>query len=134
MVAHDYASIYGSDFQGEPTEKPPVHRRFPRIHKEGVPGPGGLTSGTGAWHSPPDVPATTPLHVLTVTQEPFLPANKWKYSYHSVPQCYPQYDHLGKNSSYAIWNLNAPSVRQAKATIKTLSWILLGLELGFVAF
>lgn len=103
IVNHDYNTIYGSDFEGRPTTEPPTKRRFPRIHKDGDPSLTKLTTTTTAQFREPDVPFRTPLHVLAVSQEPFLAANKWKYSHHGLPKCYPPYDKVGSHRPFPLW-------------------------------
>ena len=105
FVNHDYHPTYRTDFKGEPTQHPPTHRRFTRNHKEGVPGLATLETQTSSWFKDELCEYETPLQVLAVSQEPFAKANKWKYSYHGLPKCYPPYDKISKNKPFSVWNL-----------------------------
>lgn len=121
VVDHDYNTIHTTDFRGRPTETPPVHRRFPTIHKDGVPGPALLSTTTTRWQddTKPETRYRTPLHVLAVTQDPLLPANQWKYSNHGLAKCYPQYDHLKtKRNLYTEWKYGAPNIAHLNAKLK----------------
>ena len=103
-------TVYRSDYLGQATSAPPTMRRFPRIHKEGVPGMAKLDTTTTDWFREPDVPHRTPLHVLAVSQEPFLPPNHFKYSYHGRSNCYPPYNRGGDRLlPYPSWTLQDPT-------------------------
>ena len=98
-----YHTSYVDNFQGVPTLEPPKHRRFPKVHKEGVAGDAKLSTTTTSWHRSPEVPYKTPTHVLAVSQEPFLKHNSWKYSNHGLSKCYPPYDRVNKEKPYPTW-------------------------------
>lgn len=80
----DPRSCYMASYQGPPGDDNSRYRRFPRIHPEGKPGSAPLETTTTKWFQRPDVPHKTPLHVLAITQEPFLAPNKWAYSYRPI--------------------------------------------------
>ncbi|XP_071090209.1 uncharacterized protein [Haliotis cracherodii] len=88
----DQNSLYTASFLGHPTREPPVHRRFPKAYKEPREGTITLDTSTPSWFKTPEVPYRTPLHVLAVTQEPFVEHNPWKYSNNALKRVYPPYD------------------------------------------
>ena len=87
FVNHDYHTLYRKDFEGLPNSQRLSTRRYPRNHKKGSPGTVELSTQT-TLHSD-DESYTTDLQVLATSQQPFLKHNKWKYSYHGSPNCYP---------------------------------------------
>ncbi|XP_060065011.1 uncharacterized protein LOC132545350 [Ylistrum balloti] len=91
-VDRDLQTTYGNSFTGTPTEKPPVHRRFPKQYRTPKSGPIKLNTTTPHWFTEPDVPHKTPTQVLAVSQEPFLKHNAWKYSNHGLRKIYPPYN------------------------------------------
>jgi hypothetical protein len=103
VVNYNYKTEYYDRYDGEDTKEAPTRRRFPKIHKEGDPNIEKLDTTTTDWFTSPTVPHKTPTHVLAVSQEPFLPSNSWKYSYHGKSQCYPSYD--VKPNKYHSWLL-----------------------------
>lgn len=92
-------SLYAASYQARGPVPRPDHRRFPTQYPEGASGLAKLTTTATKWFTPPDVPHATPTHVLAVSQEPFLAANKWKYSYHGSAPCYPSYRVRGTQRS-----------------------------------
>lgn len=105
IINHDYHSIYRVDFDGNQSTEGPAHRRFPRAHKEGNDGLATLNTTTTKWFREPDVPYQTPLQVLASSQEPFLKANRWKYSNHGLTKCYPPYDkQVDLKNPFPIWS------------------------------
>ena len=76
-------SCYASSFRGSQTTQPLKHRRFPVHHHAGDPSQAELHTTTTRWFQPSET-QSTPLSVLSASQEPLLPANKWKYSYQPV--------------------------------------------------
>jgi len=114
IVNHEYNTIYDSDFQGQATAEPPTRRRFPRQHKEGAPGLAKLTTSTTRWSEEASPELKTSTQVLAVSQEPFLPANHWKYSYHTnaphaLNKCYPPYDRPENKDLYPSWAQSTPA-------------------------
>ena len=83
-TAGETRSCYTSSFRGQQGDERCRYRRFPRSHPQGKPGSAPVSTSTTRWFQPPDVPHRTPLHVLAVSQEPFLPPNKWTYSYRPI--------------------------------------------------
>ena len=77
-------SCYTASYQGVPGEDMSKLRRFPRQHAEGKPGSAPLATTTTEWFREPDIPHKTPLHVLAISQQPFLRPNKWAYSYRPI--------------------------------------------------
>jgi len=108
-INFDYNTIYGLEYEGNQSTKRPSHRRFPKIHKEGSDGLAKLNTTTTDWFKEPDVPHKTPLHVLAVSQEPFLPHNAWKYSNHGLAKCYPPYDRVNPKEPFAMWTVGGPA-------------------------
>ncbi|XP_055955622.1 uncharacterized protein LOC126814912 [Patella vulgata] len=82
-------SEYRSNYKGEKTEFPPVHRRFPKVYSEPKEGHINLDTTTSDWHESSQPPPKTPLRVLAISQEPFLKHNPFKYSYHGTHKIYP---------------------------------------------
>jgi len=113
----DYNTVYDSDFLGKLTAEPPTRRRFPREHAEGVSSlvePVKLSTVTTGWSENVNAEKETPLQVLAVSQEPFLPANKWKYSYHGRSKCYPHYENKPIINPYPNWCRDAPLPHRIK--------------------
>ena len=108
----DYNSIYSVNYEGNQSTQNPTRRRFPKIHKQGLPSLAKLDTTTTDWFKEPDVPHTTPLQVLATSQEPFLGPNKWKYSNHGLSKCYPPYDKVDKDKPYPIWMVQGPKAIQ----------------------
>lgn len=81
---NDARSCYMASYQGDSGDDNSRYRRFPRIHSEPKPGSAPLETTTTKWFRRPDIPHKTPLHVLAITQEPFLIPNKWAYSYRPI--------------------------------------------------
>jgi len=117
-----YHTVYDADYEGKNTESPPTRRRFPRIHDEGQSGLAKLNTSTTDWYNNNKEGASfrTPLQVLAVSQEPFLPQNKWKYSYHGKPDVYPPYDRTENKYLYPSWAKSLPL--QEKPVDMTGSW------------
>lgn len=108
-VDFSYLTEYDKFYKGEPTETPPTRRRFPREHAEGTSGLAKLNTSTTDWfQQEPQTKFRTPLQVLAVSQEPFLPANRWKYSYHGLSKCYPPYDRAENKYLYPSWAQSIP--------------------------
>ena len=80
----DARSCYMASYQGAPGADNNRYRRFPRVHPEAKPSSAPLATTTTKWFQRPDVPYKTPLHVMAITQEPFLSPNKWVYSYRPI--------------------------------------------------
>ena len=95
-VDADLNTNYRVAYLGQPTEKPPVHRRFPRKYQTPATGSQQLQTTTTSWYRSPDVPFRTPTHVLAVSQEPFPKHNPWKYSNHGMRDIYPPYERNAK--------------------------------------
>ena len=117
----DYNTVYGRNFTGRKCEKAPSTRRFPTVHpavKEGLILP---DTKTTSWFKEPEVPHKTPTHVLAISQEPFLRPNRWKYSYHGLHKCYPQYNTIGhtRENKFPTWLLDCPSEKSNQVPIKT---------------
>ncbi|CAH1783400.1 unnamed protein product [Owenia fusiformis] len=102
-VNYSYDSNYAVSYQGDQNTKKPVHRRFPRIHPQGEPGPKKLDTTITDIYQPPAVPYNTSLQVLASSQEPFLKHNPWKFSYHGSPKCYPPFDKVDRQNPYPVW-------------------------------
>ncbi|XP_022783698.1 uncharacterized protein LOC111324415 isoform X2 [Stylophora pistillata] len=81
---NDPRSCYMASHQGLPGDDNSRYRRFPQVHLEGKPGSAPSETTTTKWFKQPDIPYKTPLHVLAITQEPFLSPNKWAYSYRPI--------------------------------------------------
>ena len=124
---YDYSPTAATDYRGLPTAEPPVHRRFTRNHSEGQTGLAKLTTDTTLWRddslNSKEPEYRTPLHVLAISQEPFLPANAWKYSNHGLAKCYPSYNHINRTAkdSYETWHLDAPHVAGANMRAKAMT-------------
>ncbi|XP_013383165.1 testis-expressed protein 36 [Lingula anatina] len=93
-IASDFNSTYGTSFLGEPTEKPPSYRRFPKLHTNSHPGPVNLSTTSRSWIKQEELPFKTPTQVLASSQEPFLKHNCWKYSYNGISKVYPPFDEI----------------------------------------
>ncbi|XP_071948995.1 testis-expressed protein 36-like [Antedon mediterranea] len=76
-----YSTYYHDTYKGTPTNKPPTHRRFPRVHSEPKQGSIKLDTTTTDRYQSPDVPHKTPTQILASSQEPFIKHNPWRYSY-----------------------------------------------------
>lgn len=83
-LPNDARSCYMASYQGPLGADNSQYRRFPRVHPDAKPGSTPLETTTTKWFQRPDVPYKTPLHVLAITQEPFLSPNKWAYSYRPI--------------------------------------------------
>lgn len=83
-TTNDARTCYTVSYQGAPGADNSRYRRFPRVHPGAKPGSALLATTTTKWFQQPDVPHKTPLHVLAITQEPFLTPNKWAYSYRPI--------------------------------------------------
>lgn len=81
---NDPRSCYMASYHGLQGDDNSRYRRFPRVHLDGKPGSAPSETTTTKWFKQPDVPYKTPLHVLAITQEPFLTPNKWAYSYRPI--------------------------------------------------
>ena len=81
---NDARSCYMASYLGSQGEDNSRNRRFPRVHPEAKPGSAPLQTTTTKWFRRPDIPYKTPLHVLAITQEPFLTPNRWAYSYRPI--------------------------------------------------
>ncbi|XP_048746081.1 uncharacterized protein LOC125658732 isoform X2 [Ostrea edulis] len=95
-VDADLNTNYRVAYIGQPTEHPPVHRRFARKYKEPETGSIKLQTTTTDWYKPPEVPHRTSTRVLAVSQEPFPKHNPWKYSNHGMRDIYPPYERNAK--------------------------------------
>ena len=71
-TTNDARSCYMASYQGASGADNSRNRRFPRIHPEAKPGSAPLETTTTKWFQRSDIPYKTPLHVLAITQEPFL--------------------------------------------------------------
>lgn len=99
VINFDYNPTYSSNFAGVRSADPIVkHRRFPTSYKpaEDAVKPTDADNPLlcGAQNH------TVPLAVLAVTQEPFLPSNKFKYSYNGMSKCYPRCNHESSKSIF----------------------------------
>lgn len=90
-------------YRGIAPDEPTKHRRFPRAHESGTCRNTNLSTGSHNWLHSPEVPYKLPTQMLASSQEPFLKPNKWKYSNHSTPKCYPHYDKVKKSDPYPSW-------------------------------
>ena len=117
QVDSDYRTVYTQRYRGSssPCEQPVSHRRFAKTFPQANSGLAKLsTTAVTSPYSKPDVPYKTPTRVLAVSQQPFLGPNKWKYSYHGLPKCYPPYDRLDqgglKRTSLIGWTKTCTSM------------------------
>lgn len=84
---HDYNPITAISYQYPGNTEAPQRRRFPKTYQANQ-----TPDSQRELLSWNNAPWRTPLHVLAVTQEPFLPKNKWRYSFHGSYKVYPPYD------------------------------------------
>ncbi|CAL1533327.1 unnamed protein product [Lymnaea stagnalis] len=84
---HDYNPITAVSYQPPGYTEAPQRRRFPKTYQTAQ--TPDSQQELAPWNSSP---WRTPLHVLAVTQEPFLPDNKWRYSFHGSYKVCPSYD------------------------------------------
>nr|XP_039249841.1 testis-expressed protein 36-like [Styela clava] len=79
----DINSLYREDFLGERCSTAPVHRRYSKIYPTPPVGQIKLDTNTTLWVDDKEYVPRTFLQTLANTQEPYLPPNPWKYSYHA---------------------------------------------------
>lgn len=91
-IDFSYNTVQSDSYQGDSITDPPEMRRFPKICQEPQEGRIKLDTTTSDWFKCPDIPHKTPLHVLAVSQEPYLQHNAWKYSQNGPKTVYPPYD------------------------------------------
>ncbi|XP_059174305.1 testis-expressed protein 36-like [Physella acuta] len=101
-----YNSVTAISYQHPVGAEPTTRRRFPKSYanSKGREPSTDLTS----WASPP---LQTPLHVMAVTQEPFLRHNRWKYSFHGDPKVYPPYNIKATSSVANVLNRYGPDFK-----------------------
>ncbi len=97
------STVYQSDYAGTGRDDSRYKRRFPKMCPSPRSGLAKLTTSTTSAFKKPDVPYHTPTQVLATSQEPFLPPNKWKYSYHGLSKCYPAYNIPASGKAYQSW-------------------------------
>lgn len=86
-ILHDYNPITATSYREPGQTEAPTKRRFPKIYKS--PEIDELSTQTTTWRA---TPFKTPMHVLAISQEPFLKHNSWKYSHHGQARVYPPYN------------------------------------------
>ena len=102
-IGYEYCPMTATTYRGQPTQHPPQHRRFPKIHKEPTSGCITLPTQTSGWFKDEKLHKTS-TQVLADSQEPYLKHNPWKFSYHGVSKCYPRYNEPQKSQHpYPVW-------------------------------
>ncbi|KAL5022029.1 hypothetical protein ScPMuIL_001184 [Solemya velum] len=87
-------STYSLSYMGEsqPRLSHQYRRRFPKAYRQPPTEDVKIDTSTTNWYRHTDVPRRTPMHVLAMSQEPFLKHNAWRYSYHGLKSIYPPYN------------------------------------------
>ncbi|GFN82404.1 testis-expressed sequence 36 protein-like [Plakobranchus ocellatus] len=84
----DYNPITATSYSTPGPVEPITRRRFPRTYKPSEMNKEDNLKLT-SWATSP---YRTSMHVLAVSQEPYLNHNSWKYSFHGHNKVYPPYD------------------------------------------